>query len=98
MGNAAITRATGTAYRYAKARIMLTELVPLTRVSLLAVIDREERRRLNAALDEVNARFGRNILVPAAMGLQRSWSTRFERKSPSYTILWADLPSVVSTL
>jgi len=36
-------------------------------------------------MDEVKRRFGRNTLVPAAMGLKRSWSTKFERKSPSFT-------------
>lgn len=98
----AATRAAAAAWRdgfqYAKAGLMLTELTPVTMVqtSLLATIDRDERRRLNDAMDAVNRRFGRNTLVPAAMGLRRSWSTKFERKSPSYTTMWSELPRVAS--
>lgn len=83
-------------FRYAKAGIMLTELVPLTMVqtSLLATIDRAQRARLNQALDAVNLRFGRNTLVPAAAGFKRTWSTKFERKSPRFTTRWDEMPTV----
>ena len=52
---------------------------------LFGGIDRERSARLMAALDAVNARFGRGTLVPAAAGLKRPWSTRFDRRSPRYT-------------
>ncbi|WP_352694214.1 DUF4113 domain-containing protein [Mesorhizobium sp. M0663] len=48
--------------------------------SLLATIDRAQRRRLNAAT--------------AAMGMRRGWSTQFERRSPAYTTHWGELPRV----
>ncbi|QPC95820.1 DUF4113 domain-containing protein [Mesorhizobium sp. INR15] len=85
-------------YRYAKAGIMLTELVPIMMVqtSLLAVIDRDERAALNIAMDAVNRRFGRNTLVPAAMGLKPSWSTKFDRKSRCFTTRWDELPQVAA--
>ncbi len=100
----AATRAAAAAwregYRYAKAGVMLTELAPVNMVqtSLLATIDRDERRRLNDAMDAVNRRFGRNTLVPAAMGLRRSWSTKFERKSPSFTTQWGELPVATASV
>ncbi|WP_352607813.1 DUF4113 domain-containing protein [Mesorhizobium sp. C386A] len=46
------------------------------------MIDRGVRRWINAATDAVNARFGRETVVPVAMRLKRTWSTKFERKSP----------------
>jgi len=94
----AIRRAWAEGFRYAKAGIVLTELVPLTHVqtSLLAVIDRDQRKRLMTALDDINARFGRHTLVPAAAGLRRTWSTKFDRKSPAYTTRWDQLPTVTA--
>ncbi|WP_352892876.1 DUF4113 domain-containing protein [Mesorhizobium sp. M0984] len=85
-------------YRYAKAGIMLTELVPITMVqtSLLATIDLDQRARLMQTLDAVNARFGRNTLYPAINGTRRTWSTKFDRKSPSFTTQWAELPKVLA--
>jgi hypothetical protein len=41
--------------------------------------------RLMAALDAVNARFGRGTLRPLSTGLARPWGTRHARLSPRYT-------------
>jgi DNA polymerase V len=38
-----------------------------------------------AALDAVNARFGRGALRPLATGIARPWGTRHGRMSPRYT-------------
>jgi DNA polymerase V len=38
-----------------------------------------------AALDAVNARYGRDMLRLAATGLERGWGTRHHRLSPRYT-------------
>lgn len=38
-----------------------------------------------AALDAVNARFGRGALRPASTGLIRAWAGRQARHSPRYT-------------
>ncbi len=38
-----------------------------------------------AALDAVNARFGRGALRPLSTGLARPWGTRHGRMSPRYT-------------
>lgn len=75
---------------------MLAELVPWNGASLLATTHREERRRLNKAIDEVNTLFGRNTLVPAAMGLKRTWSTAFKLKPPCNTTPWSELPKVAT--
>ena len=50
---------------------------------------------LNAAMDVCNARFGRGAVVPARAGLteKRTWSTKFEMRSPRYTTQVAELPT-----
>ena len=42
-----------------------------------------------AALDTVNARFGRGALRPLSTGLARPWGPRHARLSPRYTT-WLD--------
>ena len=47
--------------------------------------DPAKSARLMAALDAVNARFGRGALRPLATGTARPWGTRHGRMSPRYT-------------
>lgn len=49
-----------------------------------------------AAMDACNARFGRGSLVPARAALvaKRTWSTKFEMRTPRYTTRLAEVPSV----
>lgn len=42
-----------------------------------------KRERLMTALDDVNARFGKFIVVPAAQGFKREWKLRAGTKSPA---------------
>jgi DNA polymerase V len=51
-------------------------------------------KRLMAALDAINDRWGDGTLRDAAGGITRAWSTRFHRRSPAYTTQWSDLPLV----
>jgi DNA polymerase V len=83
-------------FRYAKAGLVLTELMPIATVqkSLLVGFDREKRAALMEALDSLNQRYGRGTLYPAAAGVKREWQTKFERKSPRYTTQWQELPTV----
>ncbi|MHC1999194.1 DUF4113 domain-containing protein [Methylobacterium sp. CM6241] len=48
------------------------------------------------ALDACNRRWGRGAAVPgtAGFGAQRTWSTRFDMRSPRYTTQIADIPLV----
>jgi DNA polymerase V len=48
-----------------------------------------------AAMDACNARFGRGAVVPARAGLtkKRTWSTKFEMRSPRYTTQVTELPT-----
>ena len=47
-----------------------------------------------AAMDRVNAKFGRNALFPAAMGIERGWKLRSAYHSPRYTTRLDELPRV----
>lgn len=83
-------------FRYSKAGIVLTELVPADRIqkSFFFDIDRDEREKLMTAVDALNRRFGRGAVFPAAMGIRREWGIKFEMKSPRYTTRWDELPVV----
>jgi DNA polymerase V len=66
---------------------MLTELVPAAAqpAQLFPTRDPVKSARAMAALDAVNARFGRDTLRPLATGLNRTWKARVENLSPRYT-------------
>ncbi len=81
-------------YRYNKAGVMLTALVPASQVQgdLFDDRDRERSSRLMRLLDRINAEMGAGTLRYAAEGYVKRWRTRFERRSPAYTTNWRDLP------
>lgn len=76
-------------FRYYKAGVMLTALVPARRQAVLfATRDREKSAKAMAALDAINARFGRGTLRPASTGIanvRRPWAMRQRNLSPRYT-------------
>jgi DNA polymerase V len=47
---------------------------------------------LMAAVDRINARFGRGALVPAAVGVAHTWAPRAAHRTPRYTTRLAELP------
>lgn len=87
-------------YRYSKAGIVTTDLVPLetSQRALIGGLDRETSGRLMEALDACNRRFGRGAVVPASAGWtkDRTWSTKFEMRSPRYTTRVDELPVVMA--
>ena len=55
------------------------------------------RPNLMAALDSLNARYGRGTLKLASAGLgsaPRNWTMKQERRTPAYTTRWEDMPVV----
>lgn len=81
-------------YPYAKAGVMLFDLMPENHRQLLLF----EKNNLNSVrlmdtLDKINQRYGKLTLRFGAMGLNRSeWHMRQERRSPDYTTDWHELP------
>ncbi|WP_018260006.1 Y-family DNA polymerase [Methylobacterium sp. WSM2598] len=92
----------GIPWRYSKAGVITTDLVPLAESprALFGALDRERSGALMAAMDACNTRFGRGSVVPARAGLveKRTWSTKFEMRTPRYTTRLAEVPSVLAHL
>ncbi|GJD99887.1 DUF4113 domain-containing protein [Methylobacterium isbiliense] len=78
--------------------MITTDLVPLAESprALFGALDRERGGALMAAMDACNARFGRGSVVPGRAGIvaKRTWSTKFEMRTPRYTTQLAEVPMV----
>lgn len=47
-----------------------------------------------AAVDRLNARYGRHTVFLAAVGTDRPWGQRLAHRSPRYTTRLGELPTV----
>jgi DNA polymerase V len=89
-------------YRYSKAGVVTTDLVPLAASQrafpVLGQLDREHGAALMGALDACNRRFGRGVVVPGSAGFapKREWSTKFDMRSPRYTTRVDEVPVVMA--
>ena len=83
-------------YRYAKAGIIMDDLIVAGSGPrpLFEARDRVQSEKLMAAMDAVNAKFGRGTLAPLAAGIRRDWQTKFDMRSPRYTTRIVELPRV----
>ena len=83
-------------YRYKKAGVMVSALVPASQVQpdLFHQHDRPRSTRLMTALDAINDRWGAGTLQYASSGLTKAWKPQSHRRSPAYTTHWPDLPLV----
>lgn len=83
-------------YRYQKAGVMLSELVPLGQCQgdLFAQTPQTTRSaRLMAAMDSINRSMGRQTVKLAAEGFRQPWKMKQGNRSPSYTTDWSALIS-----
>lgn len=82
-------------YHYKKAGVMLSEIssVSFHQADLLEPMLASDNRLMNA-LDKLNSRYGRGTVRVSTQGAYKSWQMRQERKSPSYTTDWNQLPYV----
>jgi DNA polymerase V len=80
-------------YRYQKAGVILTALVPAQQVQthLFDHKDRDRSRQLMAAIDAINTQWGMGTVRYAAVGLRPRWIMRCARRSPRYTTRWEEL-------
>lgn len=84
-------------YAYAKAGIMLGELVPASAIQtdLFSTMQPNAKsERLMQAMDLINRRMGKETLKVASEGFTRPWKMKQENKSPSYTTRWDELLQV----
>jgi DNA polymerase V len=74
-------------YRYKKTGVLLNHLVPADQLSMRLYGDSkfERSRRLMRAVDQINARYGRETIRFGVAPSDNSWKTRFLRRSPLYT-------------
>lgn len=94
---AAVRAAWREGYRYSKAGVFTTDLVPIAKSQrALFGRTRERSERLMHALDSINTRYGRGTVFPAANGIRRSWDTRFDMRSPRFTTRIDELPVVAA--
>jgi len=93
----AIERLYKKGFLYAKAGLILGELVPEGKVqgNLFDRADRQKSRRLMRAIDAVNLKLPDSRLIWAAEGIDQSWRTKFARRSKRYTTQWDELVEVM---
>jgi len=78
-------------YNYAKAGIMLGDLVPATAIQtdLFSTMQPNTKsERLMQAMDMINRKMGKESIKVASEGFKRPWKMKQENKSPSYTTKW----------
>ncbi len=49
--------------------------------------------KLFAAIDKINAKFGRGSVAPLAEGIEKPWRMKSESRSPRYTTVWDEIPT-----
>jgi DNA polymerase V len=83
-------------YRYQKAAVILTALVPAHQVQthLFDQHDRERSQKLMVAIDTINAERGSGTIRYATVGLRPAWIMRWTRRSLRYTTRWEELAVV----
>jgi DNA polymerase V len=73
-------------FRYAKAGVILNDLVPAgEQARLFSTRSPEASAKTMAVMDAINAWHGRGTLQVASTGIARSWATKAQRVSPRYT-------------
>jgi len=82
-------------YKYQKAGVMLSELVPrqyrqLDLFGTISVSDNQSSK-LMSVMDQINARMGRGTLKLTSEGYKQPWRMKQGNKSPNYTTNWDDL-------
>lgn len=85
-------------YNYHKCGVMVLDIVPATTIQL-GLFDTRNRPKENLlmrAMDNANARFGKDIVRYAAQGYQRHWHLRAGRLSPRYTTRFEEIMVVKS--
>ncbi len=84
-------------YKYKKAGIILTKLMPKDQIQLDLFNEHKSNPRndrIMQTLDKVNAKYGRNTLSLAALGITKPWKMRQLRKSKRFTTSWQEVITI----
>lgn len=82
-------------YQYKKAGIMLTLISDKAKRQQTLFDDplqRAQSAKLMAAMDAINAEFGRDTVRAGATGTEKRWAMRSENRSSRFTTRWDELP------
>lgn len=80
-----------TNYNYAKAGVMLSELVPAGNAQMDMFTKKETSAKsvaLMKTMDSINRKMGKDSIKLASEGFNKPWQMRQENKSPAYTTDW----------
>jgi DNA polymerase V len=80
-------------YNYAKAGVMLSDLVPAEglQIDLFSPIQQTlKTNKLMMTMDSINRKIGKEAIKLASEGFKRPWKMKQENKSPSFTTKWSD--------
>ena len=81
-------------FNYAKAGVMLSEIVPKGGVQndlFSQPVTNLKSEALMSAMDAINRKMGRESIKLASEGFKRPWKMRQENKSPNFTTDWNDV-------
>ena len=80
-------------YRYKKAGVLFTGLVPAHQIqmNLFDTRDRERAQKLMTTIDHINTQMGTGAIQYAVAGFTPRWQMRRSRMSPRYTTRWDEL-------
>ena len=81
-------------YSYAKAGVVLSELVTRQNLQNDLFGRRPSSDALMTVMDGINRKMGKESIKLASEGFARPWRMKQGNKSPSYTTKWGDLPVV----
>ena len=84
-------------YNYAKAGVMLSELVPAQGVQADLFSQAQANPKSSAlmsTMDSINQKLGRETIKLASEGFRRPWKMKQGNKSPAYTTKWTEVPVV----
>jgi DNA polymerase V len=85
-------------FRYAKAGVMLGELVSANQVQSDFFYKKNFEvgsNKLMGVLDHINQKMGRGSIKLASEGFKQPWRMKQGNKSPNYTTEWTDIPNVL---
>lgn len=80
-------------FNYAKAGVMLGELVPAEGVQtdLFSMMQQTPKsNKLMLTMDSINRKMGKESIKLASEGFKRPWKMKQENKSPCFTTKWSD--------
>ena len=83
-------------YKYIKAGVLLSGIVPENIIQLNVFENNNHQRRnsLMKVIDSINYIWGRETLKMASSGIEQDWKMKMSYRSPRYTTNWNELLTI----